>query len=131
MTRRNRRLPRRTTIPPIAYKLVRLRDRNRCRYCGRQGSNIDHVNPKANGGSNDAMYNLVVACGECNQTKGREVGFELLKGRLYWHGRIVAPGHLFGEPLMDEIRAQRLARQKQQGLAIAKYKEEVLNEKPV
>jgi hypothetical protein len=43
---------------------------------------------------------------------------------LYWHGRLVAPGHLFGEPLLQEIEAQRRTRQVAQGLNhIIEFKE--------
>lgn len=45
----------------------------RCVYCGSlmdmQVATIDHVYPRAHGGSTDPG-NLVVACGPCNRMKG-------------------------------------------------------------
>jgi hypothetical protein len=49
------------------------RDGFTCRYCGKQPPDIvlviDHIDPVANGGDNDAM-NLVTSCETCNQGKG-------------------------------------------------------------
>lgn len=49
------------------------RDRFTCQYCGNQPPNvvlvIDHIEPVANGGSNDVM-NLITSCEGCNQGKG-------------------------------------------------------------
>lgn len=49
------------------------RDKFRCRYCGRAASdgvvlNVDHIHPKAHGGTDDEG-NLVTACWECNNGK--------------------------------------------------------------
>ena len=43
-----------------------------CAYCGATGVvlNIDHIRPKANGGSN-RVSNLALACIPCNQSKGK------------------------------------------------------------
>lgn len=50
---------------------VLRRDGRVCRYCGRlEGPfHIDHVVPKAKGGS-DHLSNLAVACAPCNMSKG-------------------------------------------------------------
>ena len=59
----------------IAPKLKRrLREESpRCIYCGCAARpdemTVDHVKPKARGGSND-VSNLAVACRSCNQSKG-------------------------------------------------------------
>jgi hypothetical protein len=44
--------------------------------------------------------------------------------RLYWHGRLVAPGSIFGDELLQEVEAQRLERQVTQGMAaVVEYKQ--------
>ena len=40
----------------------------RCSYCGAKATEIDHVIPRANGGTN-SVYNLVASCRACNQMK--------------------------------------------------------------
>jgi 5-methylcytosine-specific restriction endonuclease McrA len=64
---------------------VYVRDNWTCRYCGavpepeheghpNKGMQLDHIVPRAKGGSN-AASNLVVACCLCNSNKGaRDVG---------------------------------------------------------
>lgn len=51
---------------------VLMRDNFRCRYCGRTGSaaelHVDHIKPKALGGSDDPD-NLCAACRDCNLGK--------------------------------------------------------------
>ena len=42
---------------------------HKCAYCGEKGAEIDHIKPKARGGS-DRISNLTLACHECNQKKG-------------------------------------------------------------
>lgn len=51
-------------------KLLIRRDGRACRYCG-SGENltIDHIVPKADGGTNDPR-NLQLLCAPCNATKG-------------------------------------------------------------
>jgi 5-methylcytosine-specific restriction endonuclease McrA len=50
---------------------VLLRGAHRCAYCGAKGVplQVDHVVPRASGGSN-RVSNLVPACTPCNQAKG-------------------------------------------------------------
>ena len=52
---------------------VLTRDGFRCRYCGATAQDarlhIDHVEPRAKGGSDD-LENLVAACADCNHGKG-------------------------------------------------------------
>jgi hypothetical protein len=52
---------------------VLARDGFACRYCGRKAPevtlHVDHVVPRAKGGSDDPS-NLVAACSACNQGKG-------------------------------------------------------------
>lgn len=47
---------------------VRVRDGGRCRYCRAPAATIDHVAPRAQGGSDD-LENLVVCCRNCNSKK--------------------------------------------------------------
>lgn len=44
------------------------RDGHVCRYCGGSADTVDHVVPKARGGSDDES-NLVAACRPCNSAK--------------------------------------------------------------
>ncbi len=48
------------------------RDKFQCQYCGKYAPdvvlNVDHINPVANGGSND-LVNLITSCFDCNQGK--------------------------------------------------------------
>lgn len=62
---------------PELLDLVKNRDRNQCRYCGKavawkdrrgpDGGTYDHVNPSAG----NTEENLVVACRGCNSSKGK------------------------------------------------------------
>ena len=44
------------------------RSNGKCVYCGAKATEIDHVIPRANGGTN-SVYNLVASCRACNQMK--------------------------------------------------------------
>lgn len=44
------------------------RSGGKCVYCGAKAEEIDHVIPRANGGTN-STYNLVASCRSCNQIK--------------------------------------------------------------
>ena len=54
----------------------------RCVYCAKSGVplNVEHIVPKARGGSN-RLSNLAIACVECNQKKGARPIDEFLKGK--------------------------------------------------
>ena len=43
----------------------------RCSYCGAKAEEIDHVIPRANGGTN-STYNLVASCKSCNKKKSNQ-----------------------------------------------------------
>ena len=102
---------------------LRFRDKGLCRYCGEPGSTIDHVVPRGNSGTDDVFDNMVWCCATCNNVKGMEAGFSMRSGRLYWYNRLVEAGHVFGETLLKEIRAQREERQLASGLtAVVEYK---------
>ncbi|NUN08562.1 MAG: HNH endonuclease [Ignavibacteriaceae bacterium] len=55
----------------LTRKNILRRDNYKCTYCGRGDLplTIDHVVPKARGGS-DSWENLVAACTSCNNKKG-------------------------------------------------------------
>lgn len=66
----------RTEGPSAGVRIrVMKRDRFRCTYCGRPGTDVelevDHIVPASKGGSNH-MSNLTTACRSCNQGKGNE-----------------------------------------------------------
>lgn len=65
-------VPNRTPIPKGTRYQVLHRDNFACRYCGRPAPTVelevDHVTPRALGGSNDPS-NLVTACVDCNSGK--------------------------------------------------------------
>ena len=44
------------------------RSGGKCVYCGAMATEIDHIIPRANGGT-DSTYNLVASCRACNQMK--------------------------------------------------------------
>ncbi|WP_343233202.1 HNH endonuclease signature motif containing protein [Miltoncostaea oceani] len=48
---------------------ILTRDGHRCSYCGGPATQVDHVIPRAVGGT-DEPGNLVAACGPCNRRKG-------------------------------------------------------------
>jgi len=55
----------------LSRKNILRRDGHRCQYCGSVSPplTVDHVIPKARGGS-DSWENLVTACIKCNNKKG-------------------------------------------------------------
>lgn len=66
--------------PRVRYQVLR-RDNFACRYCGRPAPvvalEVDHVVPRALGGTNDPS-NLVTACADCNRGKAATSPGELL-----------------------------------------------------
>lgn len=77
-------------VPPRRIRLTRrnvyARDNNTCQYCGKkfksEDLNLDHVVPKAQGGTN-TWENIVCSCITCNSKKGsrtpREAGMKLIR----------------------------------------------------
>ena len=57
---------------PLYQKKLRefifSKTKGRCAYCGAKATEIDHVIPRASGGT-DSTYNLVASCKSCNQMK--------------------------------------------------------------
>jgi hypothetical protein len=67
--------------PRVSKRLVLIRDKHTCAFCGREGHTIDHIHPRSRGGQN-TWQNLVTACTNCNHKKGsrtpKEAGMKLL-----------------------------------------------------
>jgi len=67
--------------PAVTNRNVLGRDNDTCGYCGGEASTIDHIHPRAHGGTNDWM-NVIAACSPCNSTKSdltlEQLGWELL-----------------------------------------------------
>lgn len=51
-----------------------------CDYCGKQGKEVEHINPVSKQGINDPR-NLIIACKKCNQDKGDDPVSEFLARR--------------------------------------------------
>lgn len=49
--------------------LVLHRDAGTCHWCGRPALHVDHVTPRARGGTDD-LANLVASCTGCNLSRG-------------------------------------------------------------
>jgi 5-methylcytosine-specific restriction endonuclease McrA len=65
---------------PVSRRGVLRRDANRCAYCGRSATTIDHVIPRSRGGK-DEWENLVACCLSCNNIKSdrtpQEMGWKM------------------------------------------------------
>lgn len=71
----------------LTRKNILIRDRNRCRYCGKEDSSaaltLDHVLPRSRGGK-FSWENIVTCCLDCNARKGdrtpEEAGMKIIGG---------------------------------------------------
>lgn len=65
-------------LPTRRYIL--MRDNNKCGYCGKKATTLDHIKPVSKGGKN-TWENLVAACAKCNNVKAdkelNEIGMKL------------------------------------------------------
>lgn len=75
-------------------RALTLRDGARCHYCNIKltfdSITVDHVVPKARGGSN-AIVNLVLACEPCNHSRA-DMGYKKFAERM--REAMLAPGPL-------------------------------------
>jgi 5-methylcytosine-specific restriction endonuclease McrA len=79
------RIPYRAKVA-LNKKNLYSRDGGQCQYCAKHvgitSGTIDHVHPRSRGGKN-VWENVVLACGDCNWSKGdrliSELGWTLLK----------------------------------------------------
>ncbi len=66
----------------LSRRAVFARDGWMCQYCGKAAENVDHIIPRARGGSH-SWENVVAACRRCNSRKEsrlmHEVGMTLLR----------------------------------------------------
>ncbi len=67
---------------PLTRTAVFARDSHRCQYCRAPADSLDHVVPKARGGTN-TWENVVACCRRCNVRKGsllpHQVGLKLAR----------------------------------------------------
>ncbi|MER6227438.1 HNH endonuclease [Streptomyces sp. 900105755] len=67
---------------PWSRRGVLVRDRHRCAYCGQRATTVDHVVPRAQGGT-DSWLNTVASCAEDNHRKAdrtpEQAGMPLLR----------------------------------------------------
>ncbi|MEJ1155131.1 MULTISPECIES: HNH endonuclease [Microbacterium] len=68
---------------PVTRRGVLRRDSQRCAYCSKSASTIDHVLPRSRGGA-DTWENLVACCLRCNNVKGDRTPQE-----MNWSLRII------------------------------------------
>jgi len=65
---------------------VLLRDHHRCHWCGGHADVVDHVVPRALGGSDFDPRNLVASCTPCNQRRAarltKQLGFGYQRPRF-------------------------------------------------
>lgn len=61
------RVPYRSSAP-LSRKTVLFRDQQKCGYCGKRATTIDHILPRSRGGKH-IWENLVAACQKCNEKK--------------------------------------------------------------
>ncbi len=73
------RIPYRATVP-LSRTALLARDSKTCQYCFKPGNTIDHVIPRARGGTHQ-WENVVAACTPCNAKKDdrllEEIGWTL------------------------------------------------------
>ena len=62
--------------------VVLERDGNRCHWCGRSATTVDHVRPLCAGGARLDPANLVAACVGCNSRRGANLSRTRQRGRL-------------------------------------------------
>lgn len=56
-------------VASVSRRGVLRRDGERCAYCGRAATTVDHIVPRSRGGE-DTWENLVACCIRCNNAKG-------------------------------------------------------------
>jgi 5-methylcytosine-specific restriction endonuclease McrA len=88
----------------LTRKNILRRDNYKCGYCGRGDLplTVDHVVPKAHGGS-DSWENLICACTNCNNKKGDHTPEEVkmqLRSRPFKPSHIMFIKHVVGK--LDE-----------------------------
>jgi 5-methylcytosine-specific restriction enzyme A len=85
---------------------VVLEEEPTCRLCGQQATDVDHVIPKARGGT-DRRSNLRALCRRCHKRKSSSEGGQARNAR--WLTKQGTPDDQAGEHLTRTPAAQRLA----------------------
>jgi len=75
---------------------ILIRDRYRCHWCGARANSVDHLVPRALGGSDWDPQNLVACCTPCNSKRGGDLRQSMAKPhphpiarrRRIWRGAI-------------------------------------------
>jgi 5-methylcytosine-specific restriction endonuclease McrA len=76
--------------------LVLRRDCYICAYCGEAANEVDHIQPRVLGGTDD-LDNLVACCRRCNSSKGK-------RSEALFLGRQSTPPCLFFQYLPDSVK---------------------------
>lgn len=87
------------TVGYRAKRILWKRDRARCFYCNAglswETKTVDHVIPKSKGGPH-RLWNLVLACQECNQKKGdndpHSIYLDIVLRRKVLHETMISVG---------------------------------------
>ena len=107
-------------VSPGVKKSLRDRDQGRCRYCGDEADNIDHVVPSSRGGD-DRVGNLVQSCARCNHYKRdrtpEEAGMVVLKP---------ATAHTYEQAALIRASQPALAQRPNYGFSNVKRKRNLL-----
>jgi len=75
--------------------LVLRRDCYICAYCGEAANEVDHIQPRVLGGTDD-LDNLVACCRRCNSSKGK-------RSEALFLGRQSTPPVFSGLPLPETV----------------------------
>jgi 5-methylcytosine-specific restriction endonuclease McrA len=67
------------------------RDGFRCRHCGARATEVDHLVPRALGGSDFDPANLAASCSACNAKRAARLREELGVNRAPWDQRHDGP----------------------------------------
>lgn len=71
--------PENPVLPDRPSPFMDVLRRDPCAYCGKRGGSLDHITPRALGGSDD-WDNLTSACGRCNGRKSDGTVLDVLLG---------------------------------------------------
>lgn len=70
----------RSQSPKWSKKKLMIRDKQKCGYCGKEATTIDHIIPRSKGGET-TWLNTVAACFKCNSKKAsrtpKEAGMKI------------------------------------------------------
>jgi hypothetical protein len=107
------------------HAAVLTRDHHRCRYCGAEGNQADHVIPRKKGGG-DALDNLVCCCSWCNGAalNRRFPSFEKKRDWLRQQRKIQEADQRAGRPDRFARRLAVLQEARERGMPLYKIHKE-------